>query len=538
MDCPGFDLKDKTNNGWGFEQDYTEWDNKTMIQWIGILDENESFVDKYEDIFKLQNINGMEHFSKQKLGNSEWCKHLLGMDYDTADTFSFIIRQRIRKSNFTPKKSNEEKSNEEKYEEESEEKHDLQVALTNYECKCTDSNTQNGDILYVCKDKRCSMEIFCEDCGAYYHNRKKSKKGHLFNIGSKNVVVFGNLSHSPADIDKVNCGEKVIISIIGNEQYKQIKPILEKGVVLVGSNFPMCATLGFELHQFFHAASLAVTKANEASKAYEALKVAMQFDKNKSYFWNMLTYMMRTLSIEKWDELRKAEKHYELTKLAAEQTLKNPLPMKKILKAGVSGMVIATAIEISVHGYRCFKGDISVREWIRLSGKTVLKNLAVLGGSSVGGYAGAWVGCKLGAWAGTTISPGVGTGIGASIGIVTGILMGYLSGKTTEYIYNYFLPSNEDLAKQKLIEEALVYFHFQEKDVDNINVFNEKALKKKFRQFALDAHPDRRGGDHEEWHRLSTNYGILKALVEQNGQNKKLVTRMMKKETQKVQLRV
>eukprot|EP01084_Bolivina_argentea_P112797 201140_1 len=135
MQTKSISLKDKYNHGWGFEQDFKEWNNETIIQWIGILDETDTFVDKYEEIFQLQNINGLDHFTKDNLGNSQWCREHLGIDEDTAEIFSFLVQQRIKLFAKMITELDTEKS-EEKYEE-----NDLQIAcIQTMECKCGDSN--------------------------------------------------------------------------------------------------------------------------------------------------------------------------------------------------------------------------------------------------------------------------------------------------------------------------------------------------------------------------------------------------------------
>lgn len=194
--------------------------------------------------------------------------------------------------------------------------------------------------------------------------------------------------------------------------------------------------------------------------------------------------------------------------------------MKNVLNAGGITMVVGTLVEMAINGYRWYSGQISGKEWIRLTGKSVVRNGAV--------FAGMVAGAKIGAAAGTAATPGVGT----AVGIVAGAIIGLLCGYGASQLYEHIFPNGEEQAKRDAVKEAIKYFHYQEKDIKNKKIFNKKQLKRRFKQFALDAHPDRRDGDHSEWDILSQHYGILMGLCEESDSAKKIVQETLAIESQ------
>eukprot|EP00483_Globobulimina_turgida_P005285 UN05295 len=165
-----------------------------------------------------------------------------------------------------------------------------------------------------------------------------------------------------------------------------------------------------------------------------------------------------------------------------------------VAKNNAIATAIVTGIEISVLSCRYLAGSLSGPEFCRLTGKAIVRNIAV--GSAL--YASA----KLGAAVGTAIAPGVGTGVG----IVCGLIFGFLAGKGAEYLYEKVFPNDEELAKREMLNEALKYFQFKEKDIKDDKKFNKKELKRRFKGFALLHHPDRNNGDATEWLKLSEYY--------------------------------
>eukprot|EP01084_Bolivina_argentea_P311908 539947_1 len=412
-----------------------------------------------------------------------------------------------------------------------EEQKDLQVVyLPGIECRCGECNLNDGDNIYICKNDQCISEYYCEDCGPFMH-RSKSKKNHTFDINSNNVVLITNWLQKEENSDKFKYGENQLKSLVGAERYNKIKPYIEKPMSLALSNIPMAIMLAHELFDFFESASAAVNAANavgNAHKAKQLINTAVVVTRALSESFpqletiNWITSAINTLANDNYEKALSLEK---MRAVQATEALTKTMSANDVIKAGVIGMGIATCIEMCILGYRYQKDEISGKEWVRLVGKACARNSVSLVGTAVGGKLGAVTGCKIGAAMGTAINPVFGTVLGGTIGVFMGIVSGYLLGKGAETIYENAFPQNEkeEKTKKQLVKEALIYFHIQENDINNKNIFNEKLLKKLFHQFALNAHPDRKNGDYTEWYRLSTHYGVLKALVEQNSSNKEIV---------------
>eukprot|EP01084_Bolivina_argentea_P205670 351313_1 len=116
-------------------------------------------------------------------------------------------------------------------------------------------------------------------------------------------------------------------------------------------------------------------------------------------------------------------------------------------------MAIGTGLQLAVHSYRVVNHQISFKEWCRLSGKTLVRNAASLVGTAAGGKLGAIAGCHIGVTT-ATISAGFGKIFGGSVGIVSGMICGYVLGKTAEWVYEKYLPPNEQQARKQLVQEA------------------------------------------------------------------------------------
>eukprot|EP01084_Bolivina_argentea_P212279 360866_1 len=96
-DPPALVLNDDSSpeSGWEMDVNFREWTADVILQYLSHLDEDEDFRDKYEQIFTMHNITGID-FSRNKLGNEEWCRDKLNMTTSNhAKQFSDIVRQRI-----------------------------------------------------------------------------------------------------------------------------------------------------------------------------------------------------------------------------------------------------------------------------------------------------------------------------------------------------------------------------------------------------------------------------------------------------------
>eukprot|EP01083_Nonionella_stella_P019863 55132_1 len=96
-DPPALVLNDDSSpeSGWEMDVNFREWTADVILQYLSHLDEDEDFRDKYEQIFTMHNITGID-FSRNKLGNEEWCRDTLNMTTSNhAKQFSDIVRHRI-----------------------------------------------------------------------------------------------------------------------------------------------------------------------------------------------------------------------------------------------------------------------------------------------------------------------------------------------------------------------------------------------------------------------------------------------------------
>eukprot|EP00484_Ammonia_sp_Unknown_P008801 CAMPEP_0197079758 /NCGR_PEP_ID=MMETSP1384-20130603/213787_1 /TAXON_ID=29189 /ORGANISM="Ammonia sp." /LENGTH=357 /DNA_ID=CAMNT_0042518637 /DNA_START=40 /DNA_END=1113 /DNA_ORIENTATION=+ len=330
-------------------------------------------------------------------------------------------------------------------------------------CMCGDTsltiqhNRCTGDSLYYCR--QCTSEkdasnAYCEECGSFFH--RKNKKGHTFDVESDQVISINDMLESKEDDEKASFGMKLVRVLIGVERWNQVAPYLEN-TAMGGATSIGALVLYSELTTHF--ASKVVAEAS--SKAVQAFAT------------------------------------------------------KNVLKTGAIGMVVVTIAELTMNAYRWHSGEISGKEWFRLAGKAIARNVAACGGICAG--------AKLGAAAGTAFCPGVGT----AVGLIAGVVFGYLAGQAAALLYEKYFPDDEEKAKRESLEEALKYFHFQKADIKNTQKFNERELRKRFKAFALSAHPDKNEGDHTEWHILSTHYGILRGLCQSKAADKTLVQQVL-----------
>mmetsp|Transcript_61767 Transcript_61767/g.98429 ORF Transcript_61767/g.98429 Transcript_61767/m.98429 type:complete len:462 (+) Transcript_61767:42-1427(+) len=179
---------------------------------------------------------------------------------------------------------------------------------------------------------------------------------------------------------------------------------------------------------------------------------------------------------------------------------------------GPAGILVATLVEFGVNALRWRKDEISVKQWLNLTAKSVTRNTAVFLTIKACCAGGCTLGAK-GAALGTVVAPGVGTAIGAAGGFVIGIIVGILVGKGVEQLWEMACPTGEHDAKREMLASALNYFHYEKNDIFDESKFNEKRLHKRFKQYSLEVHPDRVGGDYDKFITLSTYYGTLTALL-------------------------
>eukprot|EP01083_Nonionella_stella_P111750 328008_1 len=192
MATPKYQLNDDTAHGWGYELDCTKWGNDIVLAWICSL--NTTFADKYDDIFQSKNINGAEHFTKDKLGDQQWCQHELGMDSETASAFSAIVQHRIHKHCDG-------------------EAHNINQEVTVVECKADDAR----DLVQIVKTMtenrdRSNMKIN-DDCNLVYDGKVLSNESKLQYYGIQSQSLLKLAHDSPLDDPNYN---PVIQSTIGS----------------------------------------------------------------------------------------------------------------------------------------------------------------------------------------------------------------------------------------------------------------------------------------------------------------------------------
>eukprot|EP01084_Bolivina_argentea_P082002 148486_1 len=160
-----------------------------------------------------------------------------------------------------------------------------------------------------------------------------------------------------------------------------------------------------------------------------------------------------------------------------------------------SFVAVEGSINVALHSYKYWTGAISGKEWLHQTTRTMTAS----SGTGLGFLAGAKVGASIGIIAGP---PGLIIG-----GIIGGICFG-LAGKTvTKMAFDQFSSDNEDYARKKLLEEALLFFGFSASDIANPVVFNVHEVKKHYLWLA------RRAKDVTALRRVNIYCGVLLGLL-------------------------
>eukprot|EP01084_Bolivina_argentea_P124290 220242_1 len=151
-----------------------------------------------------------------------------------------------------------------------------------------------------------------------------------------------------------------------------------------------------------------------------------------------------------------------------------------------------------------YSGDIDSFGFIKIMGEKIIESGLEKFGS--------WAGATIGGSAAGALGIHIG-GIPATlIGIALGWLLGKMLGGTVKWMYNALVPPVET-HEQKIMREALEFLGYEPKDVYRPSKFNEKELKKRFRQLALQKHPDNfLTGSHEKFIELKKHHEVLKKL--------------------------
>eukprot|EP00483_Globobulimina_turgida_P007482 UN07496 len=163
------------------------------------------------------------------------------------------------------------------------------------------------------------------------------------------------------------------------------------------------------------------------------------------------------------------------------------------------------------NGYKLGCDEITSNEFRRLTAKSICRNGISMGVNIIGTQIG------VGAVSALTLKNVFNSNkhaaiCGIGVGIIAGIIASSYIGKRFDAFFEARWPSE----RQKMIDEALKYFHFSMNETKDSNKFNAKIVQKKYRKYALGSHPDRNQGDILKWQELSVYYGILMGLLDAN----------------------
>lgn len=225
--------------------------------------------------------------------------------------------------------------------------------------------------------------------------------------------------------------------------------------------------------------------------------------------------LISLLGVEKYNKVSRIV-HQSVFQTCTAVVLFDEMVFFNIIPKFGAAIVLTSICEMGVNVYRYMNEEISGKEWLRLSGKIIARNVTAFYGVAVG--------MKLGAAIGTAICPGIGT----ISGIIAGVIFGFIAGKTTEKLYEEWFPDVDEQNRKKMLKEALAYFNYLPDDICNTSMLNVAELNRRRRRRALESHPDRNGGNNTKWATLSMHYGVLLALVHKNAVDKKIVFKAIK----------
>ena len=170
---------------------------------------------------------------------------------------------------------------------------------------------------------------------------------------------------------------------------------------------------------------------------------------------------------------------------------------------------ILLACDLGVTWWKYHNGEISWRQLEMRSFQGVITVISTHFAALFGTQIGAWlVPCIVGLIG----IPGAGIGIVSTIGgIIGGLLLAWITGKGLKRLFDKVNGNDtERKRKQKQIEEALLFFGFNDKNMDKLT---EEELRKRYLKLAKVYHPDRGNYDSKQFVELTVQYGILKSIV-------------------------
>jgi len=120
----------------------------------------------------------------------------------------------------------------------------------------------------------------------------------------------------------------------------------------------------------------------------------------------------------------------------------------------------------------------------------------------------------------TKVCMGLGWTFGGPIGALIGGCIGFLASKGIDYVYEKYLPKNDEKNQytKKIINDALIVFQYDPNDIYNHEIFNVATLRSRYRNLARDCHPNSINGRkdpraNQKFLILSQRLGVLEGLA-------------------------
>jgi len=173
---------------------------------------------------------------------------------------------------------------------------------------------------------------------------------------------------------------------------------------------------------------------------------------------------------------------------------------------GVGALAVFTAMTVfDVTQY--WRGKITLREL----GRRSVRNFGITLGLSVASGIGVSASIGIQALLIGSASIGVTAGFGIGVGVVVALILGIIFAQKIKKKFDEWWPSDETKLKREMLRDALEAFGFTENTMKDPTQFNITELNKKYHSLAKKAHPDRNGGDHSKFIKLTEQYSILTA---------------------------
>eukprot|EP01084_Bolivina_argentea_P050876 93581_1 len=318
---------------------------------------------------------------------------------------------------------------------------------------CEDPLSESS--LYMCTNDDCPKygEIYCNGCGIIAHKRQD----HIFDINGNNVKQMGD---------------------------KKIKNSMKIGI----------------------------NKMNGALGSHKEQKVVGRRQNVVGTYLSLTTALDTKTILAGLDAFADVASEFASGSLALGTVTD---AMQEILKntaegAGYAAVAMA-AVESVYHTIRFCRGEIE-------TGEEYAYHLAKGFSAAAGMGLGNWIGGSIGQAIGTIGGP-IGIVLGGLIGGALGGLFGSMCGRAAfnKVWKEDFTVKQKQTARATLIREALLLFGYVSvNDIENVDIFNERELKKRYRRLAKQYHPDKNDGSvqsHTNFHTVNASLGCLLSLL-------------------------